>query len=300
MSQELLVTLTASDDPFFCLMCSREVFKQQVSQLVAEISSLKAELKVIPSMQASIETLKGEITELRKLCSAATAPTTSYANAVSRQSRFHPNPNHKRNKAAGPAKAQPATTITAAASASASASASINPGGNSEKVKIPGVRRVWKTMRSATSFTISSTFKKLTSVGSKLSIRRRTGSGSASGKSTYWFVLKSNEDILQKLEEEWDQVQMQLGWKLENCYKLNTPNTPQQVQAGDEDKCSNRNDDIAPASVSESPKRLSPAKISPKANEVGMTNDHPDGTIEQHRACTPTVGETDSLTTSQD
>ena len=75
---------------------------------------------------------------------------------------------------------------------------------------------------------------------------------------------------------------MQLGWKLENCYKPSTPNTPQQAQAGDEDKCLDRND-IAPAPVSESPKRLSPAKISPNVNEVNMTNDRPDGAVE-HRA----------------
>ena len=55
---------------------------------------------------------------------------------------------------------------------------------------------------------------------------------------------------------------MQLGWKLENCYKPSTPITPQQAQAGDEDKYLDRSDDIGPASatVSESPKRLSPAK----------------------------------------
>ena len=90
-----------------------------------------------------------------------------------------------------------------------------------------------------------------------------------------------------------DQVQMQLSWKLENCYKPSTPNTPQQAQAGDEDKCLDRND-IAPAPVSESPKRLSPAKISPNVNEVNMTNDRPDGAVE-HRARTPTVVESESL-----
>ena len=34
-------------------------------------------------------------------------------------------------------------------------------------------------------------------------------------------------------------------------------------------------------------------------NEISMTSDHPDGAVE-HLACTPTVIESESLTTNQD
>ena len=72
VSQELLSALTASGEPFYCLMCSRDIFKQQVNELVAEVNYLKAELKDIPIIQASIETLKGEIAELRN-CALVTS-----------------------------------------------------------------------------------------------------------------------------------------------------------------------------------------------------------------------------------
>ena len=68
VSQELLSTLTASDEPFFCLMCSREIFKQQVDHLVNEINCLKTKLKIIPTMQASIEALKKEFADLGPGC----------------------------------------------------------------------------------------------------------------------------------------------------------------------------------------------------------------------------------------
>lgn len=83
-------------------------------------------------------------------------------------------------------------------------------------------------MRSATAFAVTSTLKKLTSVGNKIPVKRKSRPGNnISGKSAYWFVIKSSEDVLKQLGEEWDQVQLQIGWKLEDCYKPST-STPSQ------------------------------------------------------------------------
>ena len=51
VSQRLLQELATSDEPFLCLMCSRTAFKE-ISQLKAEIITLRCELKTIPSMHA--------------------------------------------------------------------------------------------------------------------------------------------------------------------------------------------------------------------------------------------------------
>lgn len=274
-SRAPIETITASDEPFYCLMCSREIFKQQVSRLVAEIDCLKAELKAIPTMQASIEALKGEVAELRNSNSVA----TTYAKAVSKSSRPGPPPTNsnlsKRHNTASSAKAKERAHGQIATESPSTSSA----GGNSDKEKVSGVRRVWRTMRSATAFTVSSTLKKLTSIGNKLSVRRRSRPGSNSGKSTYWFIIRSNEDILLKLDEEWDQVQMQIGWKLENCYRPVTVPS-QQPQALGEDKQMIGDDEKVPASVqnkaAESPKRLSPAK-KPLQKSENSADELPDG-----------------------
>ena len=69
-------------------------------------------------------------------------------------------------------------------------------------------------MRSATTIAVTSTLKKL---------KRKSRPGNNSGKSAYWFVIKSSEGVLKQLGEEWDQVQLQIGWRIEDCYKLTTP-----------------------------------------------------------------------------
>ena len=94
---------------------------------------------------------------------------------------------------------------------------------------------------------------------------------------------------------------MQIGWKLENCYR---PNTPQQTQACDEDKQpsgANGDDDKVPATEPESPKKTITFKETSAAEQskASAANEFPDGAIEQHPVCTLTV-DSGSTTASQD
>ena len=81
VSQKLLQELTASKEPYLCLMCSRTAFKEEVGQLKSEIILLKSELKAIPSMQTSIETLHREITDLRSKINNLTVGPDPKSNA---------------------------------------------------------------------------------------------------------------------------------------------------------------------------------------------------------------------------
>ena len=153
-------------------------------------------------------------------------------------------------------------------------------------------------MRSAASPTISATLKKLTTIGSKLSIRRRSRPESAAGKSTYWFIIRRNEEDLLQLDKEWDQVEMQLGWKLENCYRpigLQKPSSDEgKHQSGNESNLP-APDPVAPEQLStaaphesmptapelESPKRLSPAgQPAMSTSNASTTNAFSDGATE--------------------
>ena len=60
VSQKLLSSLTASDEPFLCLMCSWAQFQQEVTELRVVIDALKDELQVIPELRADILTLYEE------------------------------------------------------------------------------------------------------------------------------------------------------------------------------------------------------------------------------------------------
>ena len=286
VSKELLAALTASDEPFYCLMCSQALFKLQVSQLLAEIDCLKTELKVVPAMQASIDTLKKEVADLRRLSTVKDhdPPVRSYAKAAaSRTSRprycSNSNPANSQGTATSSAKIQTQKICPAAVQSANSADNCVRTSSEA-KTKVLGVRRIWGTMRSATTFAVTSTLKKLTNVGNQLSVKRKSRPGNNnSGKSAYWFVIKSSEDVLKQLGEEWDQVQLQIGWRLEDCYKPSTSgSTPSQSTSSESmqtnsDECADHTpapaeSHVPTVSQSVSPKTLSPAKKSPMQNDA--------------------------------
>ena len=100
-------------------------------------------------------------------------------------------------------------------------------------MKFQGVRRVWGTMRSTSSTAVTSTLKKLTTCGDKLSVKRRNRTTDNGREKSWWFLIKGQEDVLCELENEWDgSVGLQTNWKLESCYgpktSVNADSTPNQ------------------------------------------------------------------------
>ena len=73
---------------------------------------------------------------------------------------------------------------------------------------------------------------------------------------------------------------MQIGWKLENCYKPITSQLTQPATGG-KDENQSKDDDtdtvVAPALESESPRRLSPAKKTLQTSEADVSSELPDG-----------------------
>ncbi len=85
------------------------------------------------------------------------------------------------------------------------------------KLKVAGVRRIWGTLKTSPTSAIASALKKFTTVGSKLTVKRKFKTNEA-GKVKWWFLVKGVEDDLSKLEGEWQQVKVQTAWRLETCY----------------------------------------------------------------------------------
>ena len=219
VSQKLFQELTASEEPFLCLMCSRASFKEELDQLKSEIAFLKSELKAIPSMQTCIEAPHRETINLQTKISDSTATSkkATYARVASsskaprilqdNKKRRLPSHNHRENH-------QPSNLE--------SPSTTANPIGNQnrpkpERVVVPGVRRIWGTLKSASTTAVSSTLNKLTTLGNQLTVKKKVRSGSTG--SHWWFLVKGSEEVLKKLEEEWSRVSLQINWKLEPCTK---------------------------------------------------------------------------------
>ena len=216
VSQKLLQELTASEEPFLCLMCSRASFKEELDQLKSEIAFLRSELRAIPSMQTSIEALHRETTDLQTKIndSTATSKKVTYARVASSSKAPRILQDNKKQRHNHCEKHQPSNLESSGMTA--------NPTENQtrpkpERVVVPGVRRIWGTLKSASTTAVSSTLNKLTTLGSQLTVKKKVRSGSAG--SHWWFLVKGSEEVLKKLEEEWNRVSLQINWKLELCTK---------------------------------------------------------------------------------
>lgn len=83
---------------------------------------------------------------------------------------------------------------------------------------VEGARRIWGTLKNFPSTAVLGAISKLTEVKDSLQIRRKfkklTGN-----KMLWWFVIHCEEEILCKLDAEWEKVKFQTGWTLQKCYK---------------------------------------------------------------------------------
>ena len=79
------------------------------------------------------------------------------------------------------------------------------------------IRKVWGTRYNTTLNKVSAVLKKLTSVGDKITVERETSGDGSMGNTQWWFILKGDEDILKKLEIEWNSVRLETGWMLQHC-----------------------------------------------------------------------------------
>ena len=52
-----------------------------------------------------------------------------------------------------------------------------------------------------------------------LRVKRKTICDNAGKVKRWWFVLHSSEEALKSLEDKWNSIQMQTGWKLELCFR---------------------------------------------------------------------------------
>lgn len=258
VSQKLLTSLTTSDEPFLCLMCSRSQFQQEVTELRRVVDALKAELLVIPEMRKEIVSMKQKMEEipllkqkidamskdLSVLLNQKSTPSStrtqagkrSYAGAVLRNSR--PAESYK------PDDTNAALAGTTAIRRPSSPRVRSNTDKSSRtKVKVSGARRIWGTLKTATTTSVSYSLRKLSSLVNKFSLKRKFKTNSTSGRTHWWFIVKGSESDLEELEKEWDRVQLQTGWKLELCYMSSSEIPDHDAAAPDSEN--NRNNDVS-------------------------------------------------------
>ena len=92
-----------------------------------------------------------------------------------------------------------------------------------QRERVSGARRIWGTLRSTTVAAVTTALSRLTTVGSKLQVRRKYKTGK-DNRSRWWYIVKGAEEDLCELDSEWNHVHIQTSWKLEACFKpMQTP-----------------------------------------------------------------------------
>ncbi len=234
--------LAHSATPFVCFACSQAVQQATVGQLHAELTALKTEVCELrtaladaekaktteTSLRDEVAALKVEVNDLRSAVhtnSESASDAQSWSDVVRRRNQ------KDRGKAKGSGKGarekfgvsaegagnQPDTPAVEQVTARRGSRDRQN-GLQSGKVRVAGVRRIWGTMKSCPTTAVALAIKRLTVVGTKLTVKRKFKKNE-NGKVKWWFLLKGAEDDLLKLEGEWQKVELQTAWKLEVCYQ---------------------------------------------------------------------------------
>ena len=106
----------------------------------------------------------------------------------------------------------------------------------------------------------------------------------------WWFLLKGDENILKKLEEEWEKIQLQTKWKLECCLAPSSElNSSQNCAENITNACTNTTTGTSTSSSQQVQPQSSPGSTSTTLTDTsgGVTvNDdetqHEDQTVESN------------------
>ena len=212
VSPTLYKELSTSPDPFTCLSCTN-------IQLKREIQLLRTELSNMTTVRDKLAALEIEVAALRETMSTSRQPPSvphpsntkrTYARAARTRSAARPATSPARTAVLRTAAKSPTTQQQQRATNSAQSGPS-----RQERVPVEGVRRVWGTLKATSTTAVTSTLKKLTTLGDRLTIRKKVKTDA----NRWWFLIKGDEQLLCELEGEWDRVSLQTNWKLESCTK---------------------------------------------------------------------------------
>ena len=184
---------------------------------------MKMELSGATALADAVESLKQEVKQLKEALAAATSepsslrPPDTYASKAAarrpaQQARHRALAANKRGANRGGNKVTPGSNTLLIPTRTSS---------TAKRVVVPGVRRVWGTVKYTSPTALISTITKLTKldIGNKLSVKRRFKEGDSTHRDRWWFLLKADEAVLCELQNLWETVQLQTNWKLETCTK---------------------------------------------------------------------------------
>ena len=86
--------------------------------------------------------------------------------------------------------------------------------GKRSRVPVDNARKIWGTIKDATSSTVHNAIKRGITNLDSLSVKRKFVAHDGVTKK-WWFVVRGTKADIERLESEWDKVGIQTGWKLQ-------------------------------------------------------------------------------------
>ena len=241
VSSSYFKELSSSSKPFVCLPCAHKTQQAVVSTLQSELATLRVEMDalraaldraretpensneaVITALTTEVQQLKSVVTTVKNPNDVQTGRKLPWNEVVRRGKRKSFNAQQakkgRRPSSSGNPRNPPPTSATNVEPRPASAG---SVRGGTRQV-VSGARRVWGTLRSASNITIRNTISHLTKLSwankaDSLQVKRKVATHTT--KARWWFVLHGDEGNMKALENAWELVKLQTGWRLEQCTK---------------------------------------------------------------------------------
>lgn len=179
--------LSDSDEKFFCIFCSGLELRSSLSKLESEVAALKVENI---RLQASVESLRSEINDVKSHKAAS-----SYASHVNKKS---PRVTKKSEQETHKPR---------------------DSHGVKSKVPVDNARKIWGTLKGTVTSSVTNAIKRLITNLDSLSIKRKFVAQAGITKK-WWFVVRGNKADIDRLESDWDKVEIQTGWKLQPLFSF--------------------------------------------------------------------------------
>lgn len=238
VSEQQYKMLCEDNTPFLCPSCYREQHEGEVKELKGAVETLKAELCQLKELLREVQgQLKHSVdapctcnNPPRSYAATVTATTSHSEKMRSTAARGNTRGNTRQHlkqwqtvlprRPSKPQRTKDDTQRESHHSSHPQPNSGRSPGQpQREKVSIPGVRKVWGTMKACTTQTVSTTIAQLCpSVAGKLQLRRKFKTNDNGRVTRWWFLIRGEEEVLIELKQIWERVSIQTSWRLEECF----------------------------------------------------------------------------------
>ena len=129
-----------------------------------------------------------------------------------------------------------------------------------------GKRRIWGTLKQCNAEAVKRAIHQFSTVPDGSVDVRRKYKTVKNAKLRWWHVLTAEEVMLQRLDQEWEAINLQTGWKIEPCFVFKDNSQSNPVATNIASPSAVPGSEVGPASVRDTV-ALSTSELSSAANE---------------------------------